>query len=327
MNLGTMNDATFSSLQRQPESRVVDVQPEVADMNHFLNFETDRVQPLTMAQLKRTVRENDGKSNDPLQGIYHYKLLEELADICESQGYQAEVFDMFATNNRDKQTPGVSLYPELEARYGTRAVEAHSIRRLFTNLRIRDFDTDEVTTNLAVSYTQKGIQVGIGRNVIICHNQCMLSGKRYIATFNMKGQRFEQRLTPMELIKHVKGWIMDLRRIVNEDDQTIERMKQTTLTPAQVMLIIGMLTTIRVQNDTVIDEIRTRHPQVYPLNQSQISRFTEHLLLEQHKEGIVTAWSMYNAATDLYKPQTNEQSTILTQNLSMVDFMRTNGIF
>lgn len=323
LDLGSMGEQTFNIAA--PEVRAKDVQVEaVADQNHFFDFETAKIQTLTLDQLKRTVKENDGESGRPLHGIYHFDLLDRLTEACLELGYQPEIYDMFATNNRDRLTPGVSLYPKLEERFGERAVEAHSIRRLYTNLRIRDFDTDELTTNLAVSYTQKGIQIGLGRNVKICHNQCMLCADYYVADFSMGDYRSE-RNTPEEMIAMVRGWLQDLRGIIRDSDEKIARMKNTVLTPAQVLLIIGMLSAARVQHDTDIDAIKVNN--VYPLNQTQINKFTERLLVEQHEAGRITAWSMYNAATDLYKPHTAEQTLILPQNLSFVSFMQNNGVF
>ena len=322
--LGTLSGATmFAPVQAmQPQPEVVEV--ETVDNNHFFDFEKAKVQSLTLEQLRRTVRENDGRDGVALHGIYHYELIDRIVDVCNANNMSVDIYDMFATNNRDKQTPGVSLYPELEQKFGERAVEAHSIRRLYTNIRLRDFDTDELTTNLAVSYTQKGIQIGIGRNVKICHNQCMLGIDRYISDFSV-AQHKGAKLSPDEMVAKVAEWVGDLRRIVDEDDEIIRRMKATTLTPAQVLVIIGMLTTQRVQHDTAIKRI-CNASSLYPLNQAQICRFTEAMLVEQKDKGLITAWSMYNAATDLYKPQTAEQTLILPQNLSFVEFMLANSI-
>lgn len=318
-----MGGQGFNILAPEVEAQPAKAEVPVMDNDHFFDFEKAKVQALTLEQLKRTVRENDVENGRPLHGIQHYELLDRLTELCLELGYQAEIYDMFATNNKDRLTPGVSLYPELEARFGRRAVEAHSIRRIYTNLRIRNFDTDELTTNLAVSYTQKGIQIGIGRNVKICHNQCMLSAERYVADFSVGGRNGE-RIPTDDLLGRVKVWIEDLGRIVDEDDELIKRMKSTPMTPAQVLLIIGMLTAARVQHDTEIKRIKVSS--VYPLNQAQIGKFTERLLTTQHDEGRITAWEMYNAATDLYKPQTAEQTLILPQNLSFVKFMHNNGI-
>ena len=100
--------------------------PQVNE-NQFLDFETNKVQVLTLEQLMRTNRENRGDDRSCPHGIYHYALINQILDMAKENGYDAEVYDLFATNNRDKQTPGVSLYPELEDKYGERAVEAHTI--------------------------------------------------------------------------------------------------------------------------------------------------------------------------------------------------------
>lgn len=318
-----MSGQGFNILTPEVETAKTVAETPVIDNNHFFDFEKAKVQALTLEQLKRTAQENDVETGRPLHGISHFGLIDRLTEACLELGYKAEIYDMFATNNKDKLTPGVSLYPELEERYGRRAVEAHAIRRLYTNLRIRNFDTDELTTNLAVSYTQKGIQIGIGRNVKICHNQCMLSAERYVADFSA-GDRKGERVPTEDLLGRVRVWLHDLGRIIKEDDELIGKMKETVMTPAQVLLVIGMLTAARVQHDTEVKRIKVSS--VYPLNQAQIGKFTERLLVTNHDEGRITAWEMYNAATDLYKPQTAEQTLILPQNLSFVKFMRTNGI-
>ena len=43
--------------------------------------------------------------------------------------------------------------------------------------------------------------------------------------------------------------------------------------------------------------------ETYPLNQSQISIFTEEVLKLAMSKGQITAWDLYNVATDVYKRQ------------------------
>lgn len=137
MNTMAMN------LMAQPRVNEVAVakQPELKsdNMNQFLDFETSKVQILTIEQLERTEKENDvyGK---PLKGIYHFDLIHQVEDLCEKHGYKAEIYDLFAANNKDRNTPGVTRLPQKEAIMGDRAVEAHILRRVFCNIRLRDFD-------------------------------------------------------------------------------------------------------------------------------------------------------------------------------------------
>ena len=323
-NFGEIPTVNISVSQPKPKREVVVAQPAT----QFLDFEKDKVQTLTLAQLEMTNKENRGDDRSCPHGIYHYVLIEKLLEMCAQHGYNAEVYDLFATNNRDKQTPGVSLYPNLEKKYGTRAVQAHTLRRVFANVRLTNFDDDELTTNLAVSYTQKGIQVGFGSMVKVCRNQNMMGRGQFVADYTISnhyasGNEYK---TDLEgIFAKVNGWLTDAEHIVIRDRETIERMKRSILTSEQIFIIIGALTSLRAMCDSTNKSIH--YSGVYPLNQTQISKFTEDLLIKQKKCGQITAWQLYNVATNLYKPQTCEQNLILPQNQAMVSFMQQYEIF
>ena len=310
----------------QRESNVAPAQGgvvELANENQFFDFEKNKVQVLTLDQLKRTIKENRGDDRTAAHGIYHFALVQQILDMCAEHGYDAEVYDLFATNNRDKQTPGVSLNPELEKQYGERAVEAHTLRRIYANVRLKNFDTPELTTNLAIAYTQKGIQVGFGRNVKVCHNQLILGAERIVSDFSFR--KNSAALSLQGIMQTIGGWLTDAEHLIIKDEETIERMKSAILTAEQIYVIIGMLTSMRVMNET--QDKKIRRPGIIPLNQAQIGKFTESLLVKQVEEGRITAWSLYNCATDLYKPSTTETNLILGQNLAMMEFLKEQEIF
>lgn len=296
------------------------------NMNQFLDFETSKVQILTIDQLERTEKENDvyGK---PLKGIYHFDLIHQVEDLCEKHGYKAEIYDLFAANNKDRNTPGVTRLPEKEAIMGDRAVEAHILRRVYCNIRLRDFDKgegkNEVTTNMAVSFHQRGIQLGIGRNCVICHNTCMLSPEQYAATYSDTNSN-RKSYTLEELLLKADEWLQNLRGIVASDDEKIEAMKAREISAQEMFTIIGMLTALRVSSETKYKEIRNL--QTIPLNQAQIGRLTEKMMLTYHEQNKVTVWDFYNAATDMYKPHLLDQPMILSQNMAMVSFINQNLI-
>lgn len=286
--------------------------------NKFFDFEKAKVQTLTLDQLERTHKENDVYGN-PLRGIYHYALLNEIIGMCKAQSYNVEVYDLFAAQNKDRNTPGVVLLPQVEAQYGERAVEAHILRRVFANIRLTNFDDEEKTTNLAVAFHQKGIQVGFGNMVKICHNQCMLSPTQYIATYSEKGTGRGNGVTIPEVLDTVKSWLIDARHIIVTEREKIEKMQSIQVDAQQLFLLIGMLTALRVKFDTHESEIK--ETRVYPLNQAQISKFTESLLLRYHRNQSVTVWDIYNAATDLYKANSMDIPALLPQNRAMTAFL------
>lgn len=255
-------------------------------------------------------------------GIYHFQLIQQLQEMCAERGYRAEIWDLFAANNKDRRAPGVSRLPQKEEKFGERAIEAHILRRVYCNIRLYDLDKGEgdeaITTNLAISFHQKGLQVGIGRNVVICHSQTMLNREQYAATYK-DGSTMGVGLS--ELLEKVSIWLDNLRNITAEDDEKIEKMKRREISAQEMFTIIGMLTALRVASETKHKEIR--NGATIPLDQAQIGRITEKMMLAYNHKGKVTAWDFYNAATDMYKSATLDQPMILSQNLAMVDFLNT----
>ena len=287
----------------------------------FISFEEARVQPLTLSMLERTQLEKDvyGK---PLKGIYHFELVRRIVEMCQKYNYNVEIFDMFAAQNKERSAPGVVIIPEAEAKYGEKALEAHLLRRVYTNIRLTDFDDEENTTNLAVSFHQQGIEVGFGNMVKICHNQCMLGADQYISTYSQrgKGRRSNgQEITIERVFEIVESLLMNARQIVVNERETIAAMKRTQVSNAQILQILGVLTTKRVQCDTLNKKIRVAD--VYPLSQAQITKYVEMLLLKQQQKPVLSVWDLYDSATELYKPMSMEQPNILPQNIAMANLL------
>ena len=296
--------------------------PSSINEDKFFDFEKAKTQAITLEQLSRTHREDDVYGN-PLRGIYHFDLFNKVIDECTELGYNVEVYDMFAAQNRDRQSPGVVRLPQVEAVKGQHAVEAHILRRVYANIRITDFDNDETTTNVAVAFHQKGIQIGFGPNVMICHNQCMLSPELYMSSYSEKGKKGSG-MDISAMLDTLKSWLVDARHIIETDRERIAKMKETRITAEQMFLLIGLMTATRVKADTSRKSIRENI--TYPLNQSQITLFTEDMLEAYHDKEFVTAWDMYNSATNLYKANRMDIPALLPQNRAMVNFMKDNGL-
>lgn len=311
---------TATNLSKAAEDMVA--VPSSVNEDKFFDFEKAKTQAITLEQLSRTHREDDVYGN-PLRGIYHFDLFNKVIDECTELGYNVEVYDMFAAQNRDRQSPGVVRLPQVEAVKGQHAVEAHILRRVYANIRITDFDNDETTTNVAVAFHQKGIQIGFGPNVMICHNQCMLSPELYMSSYSEKGKKGSG-MEVAAMLDTLKSWLVDARHIIETDRERIAKMKETRITAEQMFVLIGLMTATRVKADTSRKSIRENI--TYPLNQSQITLFTEDMLEAYHDKEFVTAWDMYNSATNLYKANRMDIPALLPQNRAMVNFMKANGL-
>ena len=288
----------------------------VLEKQQQFDFQKNGIEVMDFQTLQRTYKENDIYGN-PIRGIYHYQVIQRIMDICEKHSLNHEVEEIFAAQNRNKTQPGVVILPQVEQAYGEKAVEAHVLRRIYTTIRIKDWETDELTTTLVVAYHQDGIQAAIGPCVKICHNQCILSPDRSVANYG-KGK-----VTTEELFETVDGWMANFEVNMNEDFERIRRLKSRIVTPEEIYMYIGMLTAMRVSHDST-DKKLSSEVETYPLNQGQISAFTEEVLKLSLEKKQVTAWDLYNVATELYKPGRTDFPALIPQNGAMAELLLSN---
>lgn len=281
--------------------------------NVAFDFENNAVETMSLQTLKRTHKENDIYGH-PVRGIYHYQVIDRITKICERYNLNYEVEEIFAAQNRNKNQPGVVILPQVEEQFGEKAVEAHVLRRVFTTIQIKNWETDELTTTLAVAYHQDGIQVAIGPCVKICHNQCVLGAQRSASNYG------SNKVDTEALFGKVDEWLKNFEQEMNEDREKIKRMKETLISTEQIYIIIGMLTAMRVAHDSR-DKRLSQKVDTYPLNQAQISLFTEELLKTHEEKERITAWDVYNVATEIYKPQKSDFPTLIPQNVAFSDMI------
>ena len=285
----------------------------VMERQQQFDFQKNGIEVMNFETLQRTYKEND-IYNNPVQGIYHYQVIRRMMDICEKYNLDYEVEEIFAAQNRNKTQPGVSILPQVEQTHGEKAVEAHILRRIFATIRIRDWETDELTTTLVVAYHQDGIQAAIGPCVKICHNQCILSPQRSICNYGKK------KVTTDALFETVDGWLANFKVNMNEDIERIQRLKRRIVPMEEIYLYIGLLTALRVSHDSS-DRNLSSTVETYPLNQSQISISTEEVLKLAMSKGQITAWDLYNVATEIYKPGKTDFPALIPQNGAMAELL------
>jgi hypothetical protein len=282
------------------------------------NFSVNNIETMSLDTLRRTHKEND-IYGQPVKGIYHYEVIQRMADLCEKHNLNYEVEEIFAAQNKNKNQPGVVVLPQVEREFGVQAVEAHILRRIYTTIRINDWETDELTTTLVVAFHQDGIQAAIGPCVKICHNQCILSPERSVANYG------RDKVTTEELFTRVDEWLSNFHTNMTEDRERIKRLKSKVVSPTELYAFIGLLTAIRVSHDSA-DKRLSSQVDTYPLNQGQISVFTEDLLKLNLEKGKITLWDIYNVATELYKPGRTDIPAMIPQNGALAELLLSQNI-
>lgn len=154
----------------------------------------------------------------------------------------------------------------------------------------------------------------VRRRMLSLHNQCVLSAQRSACNFG------KDKVSTEGLFEKVNEWLGQFDSQMKEDRERISRLKETVLSAQDIFAIIGLLTTFRVAHDSK-DKRLSNLVKSYPLNQAQISVFTENLIKKQLEKSQLTAWDVYNVATEILKPNRAEIPTILNQNAAFADFL------
>ncbi len=284
-----------------------------------LNFAEQAVQVLTLGELERSYHENL-PTGDPVGGIYHFALIQQVLAIFEKRGLTPVVQEIFAAANRDSKRPGVTLLPQLEEQYGERSVEAHLLRRVYANIEIRSDETDELVTCLAVAYHQKGIQLGIGPMVRVCHNQTILGAQDVVSNYTCYGgQSRKDKLSLESVIGRAELWADEY-----EPYQKIRRERMSALKSAQMdrngmLQLIGILVEKRILHDTNNEDLRSSQP--YPLNSGQINETSEQLIALMRHDEPISYWDAYQQLNTVLKPGRMDIPQVLPQSLALFETM------
>ena len=282
---------------------------ESTELRTTFDFSKEKVQTITLAELEATYKENDVYGR-PLGGIYHSDLINGISDMARNAGLEVEMGDMFAVNNLDGKRPGVALLPEVEEKEGERSIRAHLLRRVFATIRMAPHQLPPVggfCPAIAISYSQHGIQIGIGPNIHICRNQTILCAKQMISNFGYCRLEMDKKdlAGPDWWRPTVEGWIDEVAKGVMQQQwaDIIQSLDEQLVYESDMQQIFGGLMQLRIQADTSEKSLRTG--EIPPLTQSQINHCMERVLIKHFGKGgagMCTKWDILNAMTDTLKP-------------------------
>ena len=285
---------------------------ETTEARKTFDFSKEKVQTITLQELEATYKENDVYGH-PLGGIYHSDLINGISDIARGAGLEVEMGDMFAVNNLDGKRPGVALLPEVEEKEGERSIRAHLLRRVFAVIRFVSGGTPETSCPaIAISYSQHGIQIGIGPNIRICRNQTILSAKQLITNYGYCRLDMDKKeLAGADWWRPtVEGWVEEVAQGTMQVQwaEIIQSLDEQLVYESDMQQIFGGLMQLRIEADTSEKSLRTG--EVPPLTQSQINHCMEQVLVKHFGKGgagMCTKWDILNAMTDTLKPLNNSE--------------------
>ena len=285
-----------------------------------LNFAEKSVQVLTLEELEKSYHENL-PTGQPVGGIYHFELISRALEAFESRGLKPVVQEIFAAANRDSKRPGVTLLPQLEEQFGERAIEAHLLRRVYANIEIRSDETDDIVTCLAVAYHQKGIQLGIGPMVKVCHNQTILGAQDVVSNYTCYGgQNRKDKLSVEDVLARAQQWADDYEPYQKIRRERMAQMKSAQFDHSDMYRLIGMLVEKRILHDTQNDVLHQNAP--YPLNSGQINETAENLMALMRHDEPISYWDAYQELNTVLKPDRMDIPQVLPQSLALFDCLK-----
>ena len=285
-----------------------------------MNFAEAPVQVLTLEELERSYHENL-PTGDPVGGIYHFALVQQVLELFEKRGLKPVVQEIFAAANRDSKRPGVTLLPQLEEKFGERAIEAHLLRRVYANIEIRSDETDDVVTCLAVAYHQKGIQLGIGPMVKVCHNQTILGAQDVVSNYTCySGQSRKDKFSLEMVLARAEQWAEDYEPYQKIRAERISAMKSVLMDREGMLRLIGVLVEKRILHDSANEVLRVATP--YPLNSGQINETAEQLIALMRHDEPISYWDAYQQLNTVLKPGRMDIPQVLPQSLALYEALQ-----
>ena len=287
-----------------------------------MDFSRNKTQELSLADLAKTYIENY-PNGEPVGGIYHFVLINEIVERLEKAGLKPEVAQITAADNRDRMRPGVTIFKEMEAKYGEGSFESHALRRVYAIINVKDFADKDTDYNCAISYHQKGISVGFGPQVRVCSNMMIMGARYFLSTTSLGGimGKRENMKNVNELLTKADELIAGFSTSVVEWRQKLDDLRYITLEANQCRVIFGRLMEERILYDTQNKDLHTST--IYPLNDTFIKlayeRYLAYLRTSEHQQ--ITAWEFYNLLNEDLKPSKVDMPLLQPQMVRLNDFL------
>lgn len=273
---------------------------EFLTMNEAGNLMPTKVLPIPLSVLEKTqtLLEYDGRLPST-QPIKHYDFIKQIQDIV-SKDHSIEQEPIWVTNAAAKR---ISILDPNKIG----VPESWLFQRLVTRINITGafFSDYETNANIAIGFTDNGIQVAFGQNVRICSNQCIFGG-RYMSTYGRQKMPFEKMMDVIREYSH------NLEAIREKDLTILNSFKQISLDSHQTREFIG-----DIHLRAVKDAYNKSQNFIAPLNISQVSALSRNvsnripgLFEEDNTESITSLYDLYNDGTQIFKPERSEITTL-----------------
>jgi hypothetical protein len=262
-------------------------------------FVENKVEVLTLPELKRTINAEDIGGLRRTAPVPHFKLIDDLNDILTKAGQAPVVENIYIG-----KSPGTKLIKQVEQQHGIEKVlDAWLLDRITGKISLPSLSKPDMTSVIAFSYHDKGIDVAFGQNVHDCSNMCIY-GSNLMSTYGAnKNVDYDKMLTAFS------QWCTQLEAMSERDMAIIERLQSTQISGKDMVNFIGKMEIAAVAANIGIKTMA-------PLNVTQVGEVTKSLLHKEptmfHEDTRTTLWEFYNNFTYVLKADKSDIVSLLT---------------
>ena len=273
-------------------------------------FLKEKVEILTLDELKRTVNAKDMGYTSRTRPVSHFQFIEDLSRILTEAGHTFELDHIYCA-----KSAGTKLIPKIEDELGVKQVlEAFLLDKVTGKFIMKHLSTSntELSACIAFSYHDKGLDLAFGSHVWDCTNMSIF-GENVMHTYGSKKD-----VNYPRMLEVFSDWCNNLEAMHRRDLAIIESMKRMTVTGMEMLRFIGKLMVRAVEANMGMKVVA-------PLNVTQVGEVTRGIINlkgEKFYDGPdCTLWEFYNFMTFVIKGNRSDITTLITDNVAIGNMM------
>ncbi len=267
-------------------------------------FVKDKVEILTLEELKRTVSAKDMGSSSRTRPVPHFEFIDSIMEIL-TNAEQFPILDHIYC----AKSAGTKIIPKIEEQLGTKMIlEAWLLDKLTGKILLPNLRGEEFQCAIAFSYHDKGIDLAFGTNVHDCSNMNIF-GSNVMHTYGKNKDVSYDRMLDV-----FREWSMNLEEMHKRDLALIQSMQRIIVTGKEMLQFLAKLSIKAVSANMGLKVIA-------PLNVSQVNEIIRGIVAkkgEKFYEGDdCTLWEFFNFMTFVMKGDRADITTLLTDISSL----------
>jgi len=272
----------------------------------FMNNE--RVEILTLSELKQTINAIDFGKVSKTRPVSHFTLIDDIMKILTDAGHEPVLDHIYCA-----KSSGTKIVPKVEEQFKLeRIIDAWIIDKVTGKIMIPRLSNAEVQCCIAFAYHDKGIDVAFGTDVRDCANMCIY-GSNIMHTYGSKKDVNYERMLSV-----LTEWSHNFESMFNRNLMIADRMSKINVSGFEMLRFLGKLSVLAVSANLGLKVVA-------PLNVTQVGEVTKGIILkkgEKFYEGPdCTLWDFYNFMTYVMKADKADITTLLTDIASLGNMM------